>query len=207
MLLDGRDGAHFLDREWLMYRAMRDSGLGEVLARPIAFSKEEGANVLVLEEIRGVDLTVHRQRSVNDSSQLASAIRLIQRIHRAGFSLGDAKASNFIVSGTDLFAIDLESASSLCGSREALPSTFMIVGLPAISHAAYDILHFLVSMICPPGREALVLSQARLIRLPDFAYEVVVEDAWGLEAVRLLRIALDMLRTEPSLSAFDRALL
>ena len=203
MSLDGRDGAHFVDREWLMYGAMRVSGLGDVLARPIAFSKEEAANVLVLDEIQGVNLAVHRSRLANDSSLLAPVIRLIRRVHRAGFSLGDAKASNVIVRDTDLFLIDLESASPLRACRDTLPSTFVIVGLPDVGREASDILHFLVSLVCPPGRDEMVLSQARLIRFPDFVDEVFAKDAWDHEALRLLKFALDTWPTDPLLHGFD----
>lgn len=206
VLLDGRDGAHFLERESSMYQALRDSGPGDALARPIAFSREECANVLVLEELQGVDLTLHRSKIANDPSHLASAIRLIQRVHRAGFCLGDAKASNFIVRGEDLLLVDLESVSPLGESRKALPSTFVIVGLPGTSREASDILHFLVSLVCPAARDGLALSQARIIRLPDFADELVAEDAWGHEAIRLLRFALHTLQADPSLQRFDGAL-
>jgi hypothetical protein len=206
-LPDGRDGAHFLDREWHMYGAMRGAGLRDVLAKPIAFSKEEGANVLVLEEIHGVDLAVHRARSTSDPSQIGPAIRLIRRFHRAGFSLGDAKAANFMLRGEDLMVVDLESACLLCRSQDTLPMTFLIAGLPSIGLEARDIFHFLVSLIYPAGRDGMVLSQARLIRLPELPDEAASNDAWDREAVRLLRVALEMLPRDPSLGEFDRALL
>jgi hypothetical protein len=159
-LPDGRDGAHFVDREWQMYSAMIGAGLGDVLPIPIAFSREDDANVLVLEEIHGADLAAHRMRSANDSSRLIPAIRLIRRFHRAGFSLGDAKAANFILRGTDLVVVDLESAKLLCGCRDALPATFLIAGLPSLGLEAQDILHFLVSLIYPAGRDGSAMSQA-----------------------------------------------
>jgi hypothetical protein len=206
-LPDGRDGAHFLDREWRMYAAMIDAGLGNVLARPIAFSEESGANVLVMEEIHGEDLATYRARSTDDASKIAPAIRLIRRIHRAGFSLGDAKAANFILSVRGLVIVDLESANSLSAAAVPLPATFMMDGLRGIGPEAQDIFHFLISLIYPAGRGGSALSQARVIRLPECADEAVAKDAWGGEAIRLLRLAMKALPGAPSMDEFDRALL
>jgi len=82
----------------------------------------------------------------------------------------------------------------------------MIVGLPDIGQEARDLVHFLVSLVCPAGRDEAGLSQARLIGLPDFADDVLAEDAWGHEALRLLRLALDTLQAGRSLNEFDEAL-
>jgi len=205
-LPDGRDGAHFIHREWRMYGVMRDSGLSDVLATPIAFSREDDANVLVLEAIQGVDLAAHRASSVDDPSHLLAAVRLMRRIHGAGFALGDAKAANFIVRGAGLVVVDLESSSSLHGPRRALPSTFIISGLQDIGLEGHDILHFLLSVASPKGRddEGLGASQSRHIRLPGFVDEIVPDDAWGYEAIRLLRLAIRELEKDPSLRELDR---
>lgn len=205
-LPDGRDGAHFLEREWRMYGAMRLAELENVLAKPIAFSKEEDANILVLEEIQGVDLVLHRAHSATDTSWIRAAIRVIRRFHRAGFSLGDAKASNFMLCGEELMVVDLESASALSDARVALPTTFLIAGLPGVGPEAQDIFHFLASLIYPTGRDGVALSQTRLIMLPEVSGEVASSDAWGCEATRLLRVALEALRSGPSLDEFDRAI-
>jgi hypothetical protein len=205
-LPDGRDGAHFVQREWRMYCAMREAGLKDVLAKPIAFSKEADANVLVLEEIEGVDLAVHRTRAASDPSQIIPAICLIRRFHRAGFSLGDAKAANFVLRGNDLVVVDLESASLLSQAQVVLPATFVIAGLPDVGCEAQDIVHFLVSLIYPNGRDRAELSQARLIRLPDAVNGGAINDAWALEAVRLLRLVLETLSKDPFLGEFDRAI-
>jgi hypothetical protein len=87
-----------------------------------------------------------------------------------------------------------------------LADDFLIAGLPAIGLEAHDIIHFLVSLTYPAGREGLVLSEARLIRLPEFADDAVPNDAWGREAVRLLRFALEALPKDPLLREFDQVL-
>ena len=205
-LPDGRDGAYFVGREWRMYGVMRDSGLSDVLATPIAFSMEDDANVLVLEAIQGVDLAAHRAISVDDPSHLLAAIRLMRRVHRAGYALGDAKAANFIVRGVDLAIVDLESSSSLRGPRRALPSSFIVSGPPDMGLEGRDILHFLISVASPTGGgvEGLGASQSRHIRLPRFVDEVVPCDAWAREALRLLRLAMHAFEKGPSLREFDR---
>jgi hypothetical protein len=205
-LPDGRDGAHFLCRDWHMYSAMRDAGLGDVLATPITFSKEADANVLVLEEIEGVDLAVHRTRSSGDPSQIRAAVRLIRRFHRAGFALGDAKAANFMLSGNDLVVVDLESASMLCQEQVLLPATFLIAGALDISREAQDIFHFLVSLLYPTGQVGAAVSQARLIRLPDAAESATINDAWAIEALRLLQVAMETFPKDSSLGEFDRVI-
>jgi tRNA A-37 threonylcarbamoyl transferase component Bud32 len=99
-----------LDREYAVTRALRAAGV--LVPAIIAVSPD--VRVLVKEFVDGVPLSKAignpARPGAEALSQVASYGRLIAKVHAAGFALGDAKASNVIVSPQGLYLTDLEQA-------------------------------------------------------------------------------------------------
>lgn len=205
MLPDGRDASYFLAREFDMYQAMRASGLSRWLACPIAFSRESIGNLMVLEKICGQNLGQWRADGGVDVSRLVDAVSVIERVHEAGFSLGDAKTANFIASPSGMVLLDLESAHCLSLTYEAMPSTFALKGLSGLSPTAFDVIHFLISAVFKPDLPQVPLSIERSIDVPGFVHSFAPADLWDEAALKLLRIALQRLADDPSLVSIAAA--
>jgi Kae1-associated kinase Bud32 len=99
-----------LEREYAVTRALRKSGV--MVPAIIAVSPD--VRILVKEYIEGPTLAkVIDDFFKGDRSGLECVRaygRLLAKVHRAGYSLGDAKASNVVVSYRGLFLTDLEQA-------------------------------------------------------------------------------------------------
>ncbi len=101
-----------LEREYAVTRALRTSGV--MVPAIIAVSPD--IRVLAKEFVEGSTLSrVIDEYSRGDGDGLASVAeygRLMAEVHGAGYTLGDAKASNVIVSPRGLFLTDLEQADT-----------------------------------------------------------------------------------------------
>ena len=97
-----------LEREYAMTLGLR--GAGVAVPRIVAVSPD--VRIIVKEFVEGSTLS----KVIDDFSrgaptglaEVASYGRLMARVHNAGFALGDAKASNVIITPSGLYLTDLE---------------------------------------------------------------------------------------------------
>lgn len=178
---DGRDGADFIRHEREMYKSLSGTTLRSVVPLVIAYAEEPGANVLVLSLLHGENLAEWRTRGGADVDVLRESLAIIQRIHDAGFFLGDAKLSNFVKTDVGIAVVDLESMGPLSeADTNRSPCTFAIYGLGALSRQVFDVLHFLISAIYREHR--LDDSASRVVDIHKFISQIDVRDQWD-EAV------------------------
>jgi tRNA A-37 threonylcarbamoyl transferase component Bud32 len=99
-----------LDREYAMTRSLRKNG---VLV-PAILAVAPGERIMVKEFINGPVLSVVIDGLLKGSAEgmghVSAYADLMARVHRAGLALGDAKASNVVVSPRGLYLTDLEQS-------------------------------------------------------------------------------------------------
>jgi tRNA A-37 threonylcarbamoyl transferase component Bud32 len=99
-----------LDREYAVTRALRAAGVRV----PAIIAVSPDVRILVKEFVVGEALSKavdgFSKAGVGGLAQVAEYGRLMSKVHGAGYALGDAKASNVIVSPRGLFLTDLEQA-------------------------------------------------------------------------------------------------
>jgi serine/threonine protein kinase len=200
-LPDGRDGAFFVGNEAVMYQRMRERGLGTRLPGFIAFACEDDASILILEKLDGDNLWTGRKNLSSDPEWIRQAIDAMQAVHRTGFVLGDAKLTNFVVSGSSLRIIDLESCQDLKADRvELMPASFRIVGIAGLDHFEVDLMHFLASVLFVEEQHGSLLAD-RTIDLAEVMNRAAPRDPWDELAMETIR---RMMERHGSLSAVAR---
>lgn len=99
-----------LDREYAMTRALRKCGI----LVPAILAVAPGERVLVKEFVSGPTLSSVIDGLIKGNSEgmehVATYADLMAKVHSAGFALGDAKASNVVVSTRGLYLTDLEQS-------------------------------------------------------------------------------------------------
>lgn len=99
-----------LDREYAMTRALRKCGI----LVPAILAVAPGERVLVKEFVTGPTLSSVIDGLIKGNSEgmehVVTYADLMAKVHSAGFALGDAKASNVVVSTRGLYLTDLEQS-------------------------------------------------------------------------------------------------
>lgn len=99
-----------LNREYRASLKLREAGVR--VPKPVGVAPDE--RVLVTEYIEGTPLSKVIDKIVGEGVGDLGAVeefgRVLAQVHKAGFALGDAKASNVIISGGKPYLTDLEQA-------------------------------------------------------------------------------------------------
>ena len=181
--LDGSDGCSFLRRELAFYRLLAERGLGALAPRLIDSLDRPGQVMAVMERIDGDNLLVLKLTRRLSVSHLERSWEIMDRIHRRGLVLGDAKLSNFLASRAgDLRAIDFEGAGVIGQPAEG-GRTFRIADIDTDDVRVQDQLHFLASVLHPYRRRGPEDRAMRLKPYLDRAPRSRVA-AWACEKLR-----------------------
>lgn len=201
-LPDGRDGAHFVRHEARMYALMTARGMGTHLPHVIEFSDEADASILLLERLSGEDLFAARSSLSSDVSWVDKAVDIISKAHFAGFVLGDVKLSNFVVTGSSLRLIDLESCQDVCSDRkEDVPVSFRAFGVDDIDRFTADSMHFLLSVLFVDGAKESLRAN-RIVDLNELLASPPRRDAWDEFALAALKRLMGAMT--PGFTSFGR---
>ncbi len=99
-----------LHREYAATRALREHGINTPRIVGVAVADR----VLVTEYIEGTTLTQEIELNLREKTKETESIfsygRTLALVHRAGFALGDAKASNIVIKDGHVYFTDLEQA-------------------------------------------------------------------------------------------------
>jgi hypothetical protein len=150
ILPDGRDGADLIRHEAWFYTQTFECGLREFVPTFDGLFEFDGGAVVVLERVQGENLQKIRQRDGLHLSHVHGALSILERFHKSGLLVGDAKLANFMATPEGMLKIiDFESGSSLKNASHADQHTTFLFTDEALAKnpAIREKLHFLYSIL------------------------------------------------------------
>ena len=181
---DGTDGCDFLRRELVFYRRLRARGLADVAPALVDAFDAPRKVILALEHLPGTTLLVKKLQGELTVEHLERCWATMERVHRAGLYLGDAKIANFIADdGGDVHVLDFEAAGVL-GEEPPAIRTFFLHPEPEDPRRA-DQAHFLASVLYPyeSGRYSWEDRHVDVQDLLALKLDTAVAD-WALQKLR-----------------------
>ncbi|MFF4010656.1 hypothetical protein [Streptomyces sp. NPDC001717] len=168
---DGADGRTFLRNEIRVYTALRANNLDEVAPAVVDFFDDGERVALVLERIYGEDLLSLRLAGSLTPADVRQAWDILDRLHQAGFVVGDAKIGNFLRDRAgQVFILDFESGATPLQdpADQHKLQTFRVSTPEKCNDQVYDKLHFLTSVMFDYRQDGVSVNEARPVDLRSY---------------------------------------